>query len=214
MESKSTQNLEKNTVNQAAKKRTSKLAIFTASAKKSFESDTSPFNVTEIQAEQSSVNLSKPLSETSSVESMQEGHTTDHSNVSIRCHICNTKFFSERKCFSHASAHFSSNYYPCSLCEKILSSPEKWRNHYSEHNRGKFCNRRLALFKCQICSKKFVSEERLKFHIKFHESGAKHCYCEKCDKYVASESVLYQHSLKVHMQFKGFCCDICGNQFR
>lgn len=110
--------------------------------------------------------------------------------------------------------HTSSNYFPCSLCDNNSTTLDEWKKHYTEQHNGRINERMPAKYECKICKKKFITINRLNFHQKFHELNAKACYCDKCDKFLSSESVLYQHSIMVHQQTREFCCDICGIQFR
>lgn len=132
----------------------------------------------------------------------------------VKCRICGEAFRTTKKCHLHSRIHSSEGYYPCSLCDKTFTTEEDCNEHSIEHTEGKKCERRSATHACNECGKKFVTEERLQFHVTFHKPDARPCYCNKCNKFMVSESSLYHHLLTVHLQYKEFCCDICGKQFR
>ena len=223
--------LEKNSEPTRAEKRPADSEIYTSPIKKSLETEIidpgilyrETINEDELEIiENDKVQVeddsqTKVLSET--VEDIQDlsneaNEVPVNMNEAIKCRVCDTKFYTLRKCYLHSASHSSLNYYPCSLCEIDSPSPEKWREHFAEHSSSKLHESRILNYECEVCKKKHVSEARLKFHLKFHEPGARPCYCEKCDKFVASESVLYHHYVMVHMKSREFCCDICGSVFR
>ncbi|XP_012272366.1 zinc finger protein 665 isoform X2 [Orussus abietinus] len=132
----------------------------------------------------------------------------------VTCRVCGASFRTVRKCYEHSQVHITEGYYPCSICDKTFNTKEEYNEHSVQHTEGKKYERRLATYVCGECGKKFVTEGRLRFHTTFHEPNATPRYCDKCNKFMVSESSLYHHLLRVHLQYKEFCCDICGQQFR
>lgn len=215
-------------------KRPANSLISTSPAKKSFETEAvDPENLYDEVLNEDDFEMIEESEEDNSVQEddsdgskrssktvEKENHSEETSEVSsstiepIRCRVCEAKFYTMRKCYLHSASHSSSNYYPCSLCDTDSPSPEKWREHFTEHSSSKLHDKRILNYECEICKKKHVSEARLKFHVQFHEPGVEARYCQKCDKFLASESVLYNHYVMVHMKSREFCCDICGSIFR
>ncbi|XP_033217016.1 zinc finger protein 431-like [Belonocnema kinseyi] len=214
-------------------KRPPKSLISASPAKKSFETEAldpenlydkvlneDDFEMIEESEEENAVQEDDSVGPKNLSKNLEKDHSNEASEVSsstiepIKCRVCEAKFYTMRKCYLHSASHSSSNYYPCSLCDTDSPSPEKWREHFTEHSPSKLHDERILNYECEICQKKHVSEARLKFHLQFHEAGVKARYCQKCDKFLASESVLYNHYVMVHMKLRDFCCDICGSVFR
>ncbi|MDP0590179.1 MAG: C2H2-type zinc finger protein [Candidatus Endonucleobacter bathymodioli] len=109
--------------------------------------------------------------------------------------------------------------------EEILSvvsiKPEKNRKTYEGIVRGsnELChlNKRIflhdtgTLYKCDICSKKFMLNSELTAHLINH--ARKEPYgCNACDKEFYIENALQQH-LKTHTGEQPYECDVCGMKF-
>ncbi|MDP0590180.1 MAG: C2H2-type zinc finger protein [Candidatus Endonucleobacter bathymodioli] len=109
--------------------------------------------------------------------------------------------------------------------EEILSvvsiKPKKKRKTYEGIVRGsnELChlNKRIflhdtgTLYKCDICSKKFMLNSELTAHLINH--ARKEPYeCNACDKEFYIENALQQH-LKTHTGEQPYECDVCGMKF-
>lgn len=130
----------------------------------------------------------------------------------IVCRICGIGFKTVEKCHVHSSIHAHEYYYPCGICDETFTTEEECNEHNLEHvDKGKA--ERSSHYACDECGKKFITKDRLEFHKNCHNS-AEPFYCDKCDKTMTSESVLYRHVVNVHRQYKEYCCEICGKLFR
>ncbi|KAJ9585642.1 hypothetical protein L9F63_002562 [Diploptera punctata] len=170
------------------------------------------------------------------------GSDIDVDTISPVCQFCGKVFSSLEECLDHSSVHAENDYYPCSLCGVSCTTELDITSHCKEHksndkkakskiSRGRItckkCGRRFnnertlnehtcgndsKHFKCEVCKKTYISQERLSFHSKFHE-GARLNYCDQCGKEFDNEGTLYYHTKTVHEHARPFCCEECGKQF-
>ena len=87
------------------------------------------------------------------------------------------------------------------------------RSHLKSHEDPGSCSRRKQKSLCNLCGLSLFNKTALKNHIKrIHEKPVREFKCNVCSKEFVSKSELTQHSF-VHSQDKNFVCDVCGKKF-
>uniref|UniRef100_A0A1B0CEV1 Putative c2h2-type zn-finger protein n=1 Tax=Lutzomyia longipalpis TaxID=7200 RepID=A0A1B0CEV1_LUTLO len=94
--------------------------------------------------------------------------------------------------------------FKCTKCGKALKSQRTYRNHMHMHRQRKYI--------CELCSKGFLSFDKLKRHMATH-TGEKAFQCSKCPRTFGSRYHLQEH-FRIHTNEKPFKCHICGKAFR
>lgn len=73
--------------------------------------------------------------------------------------------------------------------------------------------RRTRKYACDMCIRRFMTEEDLEAHILKHDGDDKPFKCTECDKAFTLKSGLKQHSF-THFEGKPFYCDLCARGFK
>ncbi|RZF34129.1 hypothetical protein LSTR_LSTR003539 [Laodelphax striatellus] len=158
--------------------------------------------------------------EFTNINAVLEHSHTHADDDSFPCGFCDSYFPTRSELEQHFQEHrimkkkiVSSDVYErgqmfaCDLCGAPFKTEAKYRAHYCNPAGANSNNR------CFQCNKSFRSADRLKFHKRFHE-GAVPGYCEICQKTFPDEVKLYKHTMYLHSQNKGHCCEECGKVFR
>ncbi|XP_054261904.1 zinc finger protein 227-like [Macrosteles quadrilineatus] len=158
---------------------------------------------------------------------------------SLICRLCGIEFSELTALLDHSEDHSDTQCFPCTLCEQWFSSKSVLDTHFVDNHfyhketsnflhqcdscgvgfksvvklESHVCGSSSGSNRCPHCNKSFRSEARLEFHQRFHE-GAKPGYCEICQKTFPDELKLYKHTMYLHSQNKGHCCEECGKVFR
>ena len=115
------------------------------------------------------------------------------------CHVCQKAFRQSDDLNTYMRIHTGDKPYKCLLCDKSFRKSCTLQSHKRcKHN--------------NICEKKFTKKSTLKDHIQRHE-GVKPYVCDDCPKCFCTAFELRKHQL-VHSDFKGFCCGLCGKDFK
>ncbi|XP_059056454.1 zinc finger protein 675-like isoform X2 [Achroia grisella] len=91
----------------------------------------------------------------------------------------------------------------CVLCNSEFNGYIKLNNHVKEHYRRFFCEQ---------CGAGFMTAERLKGHLKVHDSGE--YPCKVCGKVYSSESRNRSHYKTIHMKKSRSVCNYCPDWFK
>lgn len=199
-----------------------------------------------------------------SIELVLKRHLKVHQGNMVRkCSICNRVFSSTQRLLSHINLHHKdAGSVSCPLCSEDFVSSALLRDHLAEaHPVGKqnfpcrfcpkkFTSRKLCTiheeghseifkFHCEICVKRFTTEDDLDDHVKWdhnksgqcrycgkkidkakalkhhelrHMQESSHHECPDCKRVFKTKTGLRHHAATHTGQFK-FCCDFCGRGF-
>lgn len=129
------------------------------------------------------------------------------------CDLCD--FDGQKKCqiLCHIREHVRSQRHKCRTCSETFSTKMRLQNHSMKvHGRGVIGSVEYnKASKCPVCNRLF-SEERMKFHIKLHETP--NPSCDKCAKVFRNQSALEKHLISSHSTEKKFTCATCGKSFK
>ena len=135
-----------------------------------------------------SVDFAKEVS-TNSVMGDNDGDITTNDALKKTLWQCNRceKIYSQFKSFNKHVCHKTSLKIPCPSCNKQISK-KFMKIHLKMHSALKF--------NCSICSRSFLSKEKLDKHIMVHTVKGK--TCDICGEEFSSLSLLRKHIVKVH----------------
>ncbi|XP_015585423.1 zinc finger protein 2-like [Cephus cinctus] len=102
----------------------------------------------------------------------------------------------------------SQQYLKCGACMNLYHTKETLDNHKCKPN----VQNTSKPYKCVMCNATFTFEERLNFHMQFHE-GAKALYCEVCKITFGKELKLFYHYKRYHCEAMTISCLQCGKLF-
>lgn len=159
-------------------------------------------------------------------------------NDCLVCRLCGIEFSELTALLDHSEDHSDTACFPCTVCDQWFDSKSFLDSHFFEKHYGHslvgalhqceacglsfksalrlethLCGSGGGSNRCLHCNKSFRSEARLEFHQRFHE-GAQPGYCEICQKTFPDELKLYKHTMYLHTQNKGHCCEECGKVFK
>ncbi|XP_044253899.1 zinc finger protein 728-like [Tribolium madens] len=152
------------------------------------------------------------------------------------CGLCLKKFTLESALKNHRKSHMLKNkMFKCHLCNKAFKKRIGLLHHGRMHNLNmslKQYYRETNSYGCQLCSRRFASNDALQQHIKSHQSKQqvfksrgrfytkkKQCLCEICGKKCNTKMALKVHS-RIHKKLKPkseeniYSCRFCNTQFR
>lgn len=108
------------------------------------------------------------------------------------CDKCSEKFSSKCNLLKHLRAHKpNETLKECYVCDKKFRSAVSLSSHKIIHSKS---------LKCQICEKKFLKRDRLKYHTE-HTHGKKH-ECQFCDKRFVDKFYLVVHIRAKHFSWR------------
>lgn len=135
-----------------------------------------------------------------------------HTSPSYTCHVCSGSFSSLESIAKHQQLHVDQKdsvkyescikHHKCTFCDAMFKSPEKLSLHMATESHNKTCVH---------CNKTFVSDKRLRMHLKIH-GKLKPFKCNICNSSFLLKKYLLTHMLR-HGK-KQFKCAICKNMFR
>lgn len=151
----------------------------------------------------------------------------------FECEICGSVWNSKTRLRCHYRTHGASKHLKCDICGKLFGWEYSWKTHmlaHSENNPNKCPHCGLKLFnktalanhikrihenpdrpfKCNVCSKSFISKSELNQHAHIHNED-KPFMCERCGKTFRSKSYMERH-YKTHSGVKPFKCEYCGKE--
>jgi transcription elongation factor Elf1 len=102
----------------------------------------------------------------------------------LDCQICQRTFKNKLQLSRHLSVHSK---IPCELCGEMIDRKRK-----SVHVQTKHMKPEDREFKCHLCSKGFVTSQRLSDHVNTH-TGQRPYICQSCGKSFASHGNFYSH---------------------
>ena len=147
-----------------------------------------------------------------------ENNVTEWANKWLKknylCTYCNLPCPSARALVTHIKDHLIQDremfsmvvggLHECELCRETFQSAKLLGKHkLSEHSTGHECN---------ICERKFFTEQALTSHIKLHNAPFAF-QCEMCSKSFRSRSHLADHIL-THTNVRKYACVVCGMKFK
>ncbi|GFV00177.1 hypothetical protein TNCV_4058481 [Trichonephila clavipes] len=92
----------------------------------------------------------------------------------------------------------------CGLCKMYFESRYFLKKHFLEHHPEQ------RTYECTFCSKKFLTDSELVFHLRTHTKAKQSCTL--CGKSYAHVSYLHRHLL-THSNCKPYLCLLCGQKF-
>ena len=124
-----------------------------------------------------------------------------------QCDFCSKKFKTRASLQKHSTKNHQNTLqtHQCDLCPKKFIKKIYLTNHkFKFHNLNKS-------FMCNLCGKRFLTENSLKTHISTHENPV--CFqCEVCQKEFHRKD-RYDNHVKIHKGIKPFGCHICSKSF-
>jgi len=144
-------------------------------------------------------------------------HSTIHPEYKIEgkpfcCDICPKSFYTITELKRHKNKHDGIKPFLCDQCPHASTS----KSHLKEHKLG--CHpengpeEMLKMFVCDICSKSFGTNERLKIHI--HRQHVKNDVfsCDQCS-YATSHVTSMKNHKRTHTGERPYVCHICSKTF-
>ena len=151
-------------------------------------------------------------------------------NPGMKCKECHKVFEHEEEYKKHITEVHKDSDLTCKECGKIFSSKLKLRNHFSYHH-GKtsqcpHCCAQISFwymkehlkthlgikpYKCDLCSKRFISAAALKNHSHVH-SAQRRYKCRICGVQFDLPCRAKEHA-RIHTGEKPYVCDTCGQAF-
>jgi hypothetical protein len=131
-------------------------------------------------------------------------HIKDHIAPEVHDCECGKQFSNKYKLAQHQKvSHLKDLKHKCSYCAKAFQDKKYLSEHVLIHHLKKDVRDKI----CEICSKKFITEQQLKnHHILMHSEGS--FQCEFCSKKFHRISKLNRHQV-THTKEKSFVCDKC-----
>ena len=124
------------------------------------------------------------------------------------CNICGAEFKRSAYLDRHYLVHSGIKPFHCSLCSMTFKEKYQLKRHSMKHNPN-----RERVFRCNVCSKAFFTNNILQKHQRHVHKGERSYDCRICEKSFVSLGDLNRH-LKTHSDERTEMCEICGNSFR
>ncbi|XP_055611721.1 oocyte zinc finger protein XlCOF22-like [Uranotaenia lowii] len=167
-------------------------------------------------------------------------HRLCHTEGKHRCDICNKSFIFRNKMLRHRRQHTNERNYECEICHKKYVTKSTLKHHHLETHTDErnfaclSCDKKFLLksrldyhtaihhteptLECDICSKLFSTENRLKIHRRTHMEALPEeerivFECNQCGKKYSRKYQLTKHQADVHNTDRPFKCPICGEGF-
>lgn len=94
--------------------------------------------------------------------------------------------------------------FQCETCDATFDVRKDLHQHIKTHGKRRF--------PCKLCDRIFVRKATLQDHINKHE-GVRKYSCDKCVKTFTQRANLIRHVKNIHLNEKGFPCNVCDKQF-
>lgn len=130
------------------------------------------------------------------------------------CDLCGFEARRKIEMVSHIRQHVRVMRHKCKTCSEFFSTRMLLHTHsLKAHGRGVIGSAEYSKSsaECEVCHRIF-SEERLRFHMKLHDSLSLFT-CDKCPKKFRSLATLEKHIMNNHLTEKKFTCATCGKSF-
>ena len=118
------------------------------------------------------------------------------------CPVCGKKYRSSGSLRQHKKYHDPQvegrRTTLCNLCGEIVGKKNMWK-HIESHS--------LQLFQCETCSRHFLTQEKLDWHMTQHRNRVD-CECPKCGKRFGCNTSKRRHMMR-HEE-KSVPCPVCG----
>lgn len=102
----------------------------------------------------------------------------------------------------------------CKYCEAAFSTSHKLKKHLRKHKQEMFSDPTVKVFKCVSCPKIFVDEEFYQKHRNVHDPECWNNFkCEICSRSFRDNVRLKEHMKSIHEGVKPHSCDVCGKSF-
>lgn len=124
---------------------------------------------------------------------------------------CGQRFTRRYKLYNHVVSHINPLGHMCDECPKKFATRYGLDMHKESH-----MPEEEKHFQCNICSKRFFRENKLKFHMASkHVPAEKRPFkCPECGKGFVNNSLVVDHCRKIHENLRPFICEICANSFK
>lgn len=106
--------------------------------------------------------------------------------------------------------------YKCGSCGRSYSSKNQMLKHQNSAHAD-------SPYSCDICGHRFVSKQKISFHIRTHQDcnrsehfmAVKKLYkCGVCKHLISTKSALERHKSNIHFDIYDFMCEVCSARFR
>ncbi|XP_051155292.1 zinc finger protein 271-like [Leptopilina boulardi] len=102
----------------------------------------------------------------------------------------------------------------CKYCEATFSTSHKLKKHLRKHKQEMLSDPTAKIFKCVSCPKIFVDEEFYQKHRNVHDPECWNNFkCEICSRSFRDNVRLREHMKSIHEGVKPHACDMCGKSF-
>lgn len=140
-------------------------------------------------------------------ERLLKAHLQRHDkNMWLVCELCGKSFNHSSSFAHHKRTHTKDKTYPCSICDKKLSSPAQKRLHEKRIHSDE------RPYVCSYCDSGFKQISTLKRHILIH-TGEKPCSCNICGKSFRQRECLPAH-MRSHTGETPYVCEMCPAKFK
>lgn len=136
-------------------------------------------------------------------------HAYSHETGSIPCDSCDKVFRSDNsKKLHYESVHMKLKRHSCPQCpETFLHYYQRLKHISASHGM------KVKEFKCNLCSKVFVSKGKLYAHVRGTHMKEKRYACDVCDIKFFTTTLLKNHKL-THTEEKKYPCNLCQKAFK
>ncbi|CAG8404404.1 unnamed protein product [Penicillium salamii] len=111
-----------------------------------------------------------------------------HNQHWVECETCERTFVSQRACQQHMKALGHNNLYECDTCDSVFASQDAVNQHMQAKGHW--------LHYCQICRRRFESEQNYRAHMNSATHRDKDVDCRYCDaEFVTSSGALHHLEL-------------------
>ena len=124
----------------------------------------------------------------------------------MKCDICEQTFPDISKLMEHRKLHFDYDCF-CTRCWQGFFDSLELETHIQTN-----CRYKEALYKCDICGKKYTKLHAINKHIDTHPIHAPHV-CRMCGRGFDTEKELKNHRIAAHI-IRPYRCEFCEKTFK